>query len=71
MNQNDKSTNRISPELNDDALESVAGGRGADEYNYFGSPAAQADTVPTMPPVLLHRVAKLEENESTRIADHL
>ena len=55
-------------ELNDDQLDEVAGGR--TEFN-FGSVAAQADTVPTMLPILLHPDAMLEEDADTRMISDL
>jgi len=47
MNKNDKFHNE-EPEVNanavsDEELDSVAGGRGADEWNYFGPIKGQAD----------------------------
>ena len=66
MNENIKKN-----EIPENQLESVAGGRGADEFNYFGSPSAQADTVPTMPPLLMHPASRLEEEKNVNIADRL
>ena len=48
--------------LNDDLLKEVAGGRTGFD---FGPPAAQADTVPAVLPILLHPSARTEEDEGT------
>ena len=51
-------------ELNDDLLNEVAGGRTGMDW---GSSAAQADTVPTVPPILLHPDPRPEEDKNTNI----
>lgn len=74
MNQNDKFHSGITPELNEEQLESVSGGTTTDENNhyYFDPPPSEPDTLQIRPIIPLHSIpSMLGEDPNADIAGHV